>query len=68
VGTGVRPAHPRRGRFQLDIDPATGQVKDVTILETTGLWSFDSAAVQAFRQWRFRPHTLTQFVIPMSSQ
>ena len=66
AGLGVNHAYPRHGRFQLYIDPSTGRVTDVKILETTGLGSFDTAAVRAFRQWRFRPRTLTQFVIPMS--
>jgi TonB family protein len=67
AGLGVNPAYPRRDRFQLSIDPSSGLVTDVKILETTGRWSFDNAAVRAFRQWRFRPHTLTKFVIPMGS-
>lgn len=67
AGLGVNPAYPRRGRFQLNIDPSSGLVTDVKILETTGMWSFDTAAVRAFRQWRFRPHSLTKFIIPMNS-
>lgn len=65
AGLGVNPGYPRHGRFQLNIDPSSGLVTDVKILETTRRWSFDIAAVQAFRQWRFRPHTLTKFVVPM---
>ena len=66
AGLGVNPAYPRRGRFQLNIDPSSGLVTDVKILETTGRWPFDTAAVRAFRQWRFRPHTLTKFIVPFS--
>ncbi|MGH8094594.1 MAG: TonB family protein [Chthoniobacterales bacterium] len=64
-GLGVNPAYPWYGRFQLNIDPSNGLVTEVKILETTGRWSFDTAAVRAFRQWRFRPRTLKKFVIPM---
>jgi TonB family protein len=42
-------------------------VSDVKILETTRDWQFDTAAVRAYRQWRFRPHTLTKFIVQIGS-
>jgi TonB family protein len=55
-----------RGRFQLIINPSTGLVNDVQILETTHDGRLDAAAVKALRQWRFRPHTLTKLNVPVS--
>ena len=58
-----RPAYPeasrRRGeegvvRVELFVDP-TGRVADVRILESSGFSALDAAAVQAVREWRFRP-------------
>jgi TonB family protein len=54
-----------RGQFQLLINPSTGLVTDVQILETTHDQRLDAAAVKAFRQWRFRPRTLQKLVVPI---
>jgi TonB family protein len=52
------------GRFQLIINPSTGLVTEVQTLQTTHDQRLDAAAVKAFRQWRFRPHTLQRLVVP----
>jgi protein TonB len=58
-----RPAYPeasrRRGeegvvRVELFVDP-TGRVADVRVVESSGFSALDAAAVQAVREWRFRP-------------
>ncbi|MCA3271807.1 MAG: energy transducer TonB [Roseomonas sp.] len=58
-----RPPYPessrRRGeegvvRVELLVDP-NGRVADVRILESSGFGTLDAAAVQAVRDWRFRP-------------
>lgn len=54
-----------RGRFQLMINPSTGLVTDVQILETTHDQRLDAAAMKALRQWRFRPRTLQKVVVPI---
>ncbi|MCA3418475.1 MAG: energy transducer TonB [Roseomonas sp.] len=41
-------------RVELFVDP-TGRVADVRILESSGFSALDAAAVQAVREWRFRP-------------
>jgi TonB family protein len=54
-----------KGRFLLRIDAHTGLVVDVQILETTHDKRLDDAAVKALRQWRFKPHTVQKFVVPI---
>ncbi|MCA3344865.1 MAG: energy transducer TonB [Roseomonas sp.] len=58
-----RPNYPeasrRRGeqgvvRVELLVDP-NGRVVDVRVLESSGFSALDAAAVQAVRDWRFRP-------------
>lgn len=54
-----------RGRFLLLINPSTGLVTGVQIIETTHDRRLDDAAVKAFLQWRFRPHTLSKLIVPL---
>ncbi|MCZ8278576.1 MAG: energy transducer TonB [Acetobacteraceae bacterium] len=58
-GPSFPEASRRRGeegvvRVELFVDP-TGRVADVRILESSGFSALDAAAVQAVREWRFRP-------------
>lgn len=58
-GPSFPEASRRRGeegvvRVELLVDP-TGRVADVRILESSGFSALDAAAVQAVREWRFRP-------------
>ena len=54
------------GRFQLWIDPGTGRVREVKILESTSDVRLDDAALKAFRQWRFVPHTVSSVTVPIT--
>jgi TonB family protein len=54
------------GRFQLKIDPETGGVIDVKILQSTSDRRLDDASLKAFRQWRFVPHTVEIVTVPVS--
>lgn len=49
----------------LRIDPRTGSVTSASMLKSTGQEILDNAALQAFRQWRFKPRTLITVEIPI---
>jgi len=62
-----RPAYPdsariRRiqgsGLFKLIVRVKTGRVQRVVIFRTIGDSALDAAAIQALRQWRFKPGAL----------
>ena len=55
-----------RGVFELTISEDTGDVKSVTIAESTGYPILDRAAVRALKLWRFRPHTLSRVKVPLT--
>jgi TonB family protein len=46
------------GFFKLRVEIKTGRVKDINTLRSTGRADLDSAAIQTFRQWRFKPGVL----------
>ena len=54
-----------RGIAQVKVDPRTGYVTSTWMLKSTGHQILDNAAVDAFRQWRFRPRTVTAVEIPV---
>ena len=68
------PGYPRqailsgltgRGKAILKIDPRSGSVMSATMLESTGHQILDGAAIRAFRQWHFKPGTLTTLQVPI---
>jgi TonB family protein len=70
----VLPAYPYAARdqhlegsglYRLNIKP-DGTVDSVTILKSTGHRLLDEAAVDAFRQWRFKPGALHALKIPIN--
>ena len=48
------------------VDPASGNVTDATMAQSIGNPILDNAAVSAFRQWRFRPGTVSKVRIPIT--
>ena len=70
----VLPAYPYAARdqhlegsglYRLNIKP-DGTVASVTVLKSTGHRLLDDAAVDAFRQWRFRPGALHALKLPIN--
>jgi TonB family protein len=55
-----------KGTFELQIDQTTGLVTSVRVLDTMGEDRLDIFASRTFRLWRFRPHTLSRFVVTMN--
>jgi TonB family protein len=48
------------------VDPRTGIVTSVKMEKSTGNTLLDQAALNAFRQWRFKPGTVRQFRTPIN--
>jgi hypothetical protein len=47
------------GYYQMTIDPKTGLVTDVKMLNSSRVLSFDQSCLRTFRTWRYQPHTVT---------
>ena len=54
-----------RGVVIVKVDPRAGYVTSASILKSTGHEILDNAALRAFRQWRFKPRTVTTLEIPI---
>lgn len=70
-----RPVYPYEARRQritgsgiamMTVDPATGNVIDVVMQESTGSPVLDNAAVTAFRRWRFKPNAVSRVKSPIT--
>lgn len=48
------------------VDIRTGYVTSVRMEKSIGYKILDDAALNAFRQWRFKPGTIRRFRIPIS--
>ena len=68
------PEYPREARDKgltgkgvamVKIDPQTGYVTSALMLKSTGQEILDNAALRTFRQWRFKPRTVTTLEIPI---
>jgi len=68
------PEYPREARDRgltgkgvamVKVDPQTGYVTSASMLKSTGQEVLDNAAVRAFRQWRFKPRSITTLEIPI---
>ena len=53
------------GLFRLAIDRKSGLVTSVQVLRTMGDNRLDAATLKALHEWRFKPQTLSQLVVPI---
>ena len=70
-----RPQYPYEARSRkitgsgvcvVQVDAASGNVTGGSMTQSTGSPILDNAALSAFRQWRFRPGTVSQVRIPIT--
>jgi protein TonB len=70
-----RPQYPYEARSRkitgsgvcvVDVDPGSGSVTSAEMTQSIGSPILDSAALSAFRQWRFRPGTVSKVRIPIT--
>ncbi len=70
-----RPQYPYEARSRhitgsglciVDVDTASGNVTSATMAQSIGNPILDNAALSAFRQWRFRPGTVSKVRIPIT--
>jgi TonB family protein len=55
-----------RGTLVGQVDMKTGYVTSVRMEKSTGYKILDAAALDAFRQWRFKPGTIRKLRTPIS--
>lgn len=70
-----RPAYPYEARSRhimgsgvcvVEVDSASGRVTSATMAQSIGNPILDNSAVSAFRQWRFKPGTVSKVRIPIT--
>ncbi len=70
-----RPAYPYEARTKhmtgsgivlLIVDPSSGNVTSAQLLKSTGHKILDDSALEAFRQWRFKPGSVHKVKIPIN--
>jgi TonB family protein len=70
-----RPQYPYEARSRhvtgsgvivATVDAASGNVTSASVSQSTGSPILDNAATSAFRQWRFRPGTVSKVNIPIT--
>jgi protein TonB len=54
------------GVIVVDVDSGSGNVTSASVSQSIGNPILDNAAVTAFRQWRFRPGTVSKVRIPIT--
>ena len=53
------------GIFEARIDPKTGRVKGVFVVQSTGSQILDLAVIRPLSRWRFKPGVVTAFRYPV---
>ena len=55
-----------RGIFHVILDRSTGSVVQVAVKQSTGHATLDASAIQALKQWRFRPGSWDAVNVPVT--
>jgi outer membrane biosynthesis protein TonB len=50
----------------MTVDAASGKVTDATMKQSSGNAILDKSTTEAFRQWRFKPRTVSRVRVPIS--
>ena len=70
IHSAIEPFESRGGqRFivqDISIDVGSGAVSDATMAQSIGNSILDNAATSAFKQWRFKPGTVSKVKIPIT--
>ena len=70
-----RPEYPYEARSHhvtgsgvcvVTVDPASGNVTDASMAQSTGSPILDNSAVSAFRRWRFKANSVSKVKIPIT--
>jgi protein TonB len=70
-----RPQYPYEARSRhvtgsgvcvVEVDPGSGSVSSASMAQSIGNPILDNAAVSAFRQWRFKPGSVSKVKIPIT--
>lgn len=61
-----RLRHTGKGLFRVSVDLATGNVTDVTVVQSTGFETLDRSTSNALRQWRWKPGTWREIDVPVN--
>lgn len=54
------------GLVGIDVDFATGRVRRVWMIVSTGHRDLDEATISAFRRWHYKPRTLGRVQVPIT--
>ncbi|HEV3392548.1 MAG TPA: TonB family protein [Chthoniobacterales bacterium] len=54
-----------KGRFRLTVNPRSGLVDEVKIVQSTGYQDLNKLAVKALLQWKFNPGTPSPVEVPV---
>ena len=54
------------GTCVVSVDPATGTVTNATMFQSTGTPLLDKLTIQTFKNWRFKPGTVSEVRMPIS--
>jgi TonB family protein len=60
--------HEGKGMFRIILDPKTGRVSEVSVINSTGFQSLDKSAVAGLHKWRWKAGLWKEIDIPVTFQ